>query len=100
MSLSVGKGKKFISLHVVYMIKSIKEGTKKMKGKIYPLVNCDKEKDNICKHSAKSQLHAITLLLILATSLHFSVGCEYVKGAFLESGDILPRYSLDLRSIS
>jgi hypothetical protein len=74
--------------HALYKIKEDESGSLKLKCRLVPNGNLDREKDIVRKDSASVQFPIIRLILSLASLWGFSVGVVDVKAAYLQSGPI------------
>lgn len=88
MDADVPQSANVIGSHIVYNIKVEENGKKRLKARLCPHGNRDKEKDDIRKDSATAQFDVIRLVCSLATILGFRLGCLDVRGAYLQSGPI------------
>ncbi len=77
-----------ISSHVAYKIKVTEEDKLKLKARICPHGNRDKDKDGIRKDSAAAQFPTIRLMLSLSALMGFRVGTIDISAAYLQSGPI------------
>lgn len=77
--------------HFVFKIKIEENGHMRLKARLCPHGNRDKEKGNLRKDASVAQFDVIRLLLSLATILQFSIGCVDIKGAYLQSGAVKRR---------
>ena len=85
------KGANVITSHHFFRIKNhAEEGRLRLKCRLVPHGNRDREKDSVRKDSATAQFPIIHLLLSLATILSLSVASIDIKGAYLQAGN-LPR---------
>ena len=84
----VPKGANVISSHVAYKIKVGEDNTLKLKARICPHGNRDKEKDGIRKDSAAVQFPIIRLMLSIAALLGLRLGTIDITAAYLQSGPI------------
>ncbi len=77
-----------ISSHVVYKIKTSESGERKLKARIVPHGNRDKEKNDIRKDSSTAQFDCIRLVLSIAAIFNFRLALADLKGSYLQSGPI------------
>ena len=87
----IPKGANVITSHHFFQIKNhAEEGRLRLKCRLVPHGNRDREKESVRKDSATAQFPIIRLLLSLATILSLSVASIDIKGAYLQAGS-LPR---------
>lgn len=77
-----------ITSHVVYKVKTEKDGKRTIKSRVVSRGNRDDDKDSIRKDSTTAQLNIIRLLLFLVTFLGFRLATADIKGTYLQSGPI------------
>lgn len=77
-----------ITSHVVYKIKTAETGEMKLKARIVPHGNRDKDKEDIRKDSSTAQFNCIRLLLSIAAIFNFRLALADIKAAYLQSGPI------------
>ena len=81
-------GANVISSHVAYKIKVSEEDIPKLKARICPHENLEKDKDGIRKDSAAAQFPTIRLMLSLSALMGLKVGTIDIPVAYLQSGSI------------
>ena len=86
--VSVPRDANVISSHVAYKIKVTEHDKLRLKARICPLGNLDKDKDGIRKDSAAAQFPTIRLMLSLSALLGLKVGTIDISAAYLQSGPI------------
>lgn len=84
----VPKNANVISSHVAYKIKIDEDESLKLKDRICPHGNRDKEKDVIRKDSASVQFPIIRLMLRISALLSLRIGKVDISAAYLQSGPI------------
>ena len=84
----VPMGANVITSHVVYKVKNEEGGRKRLKARLCPHGNRDKEKGNIRVDSSNARFDLIRLMLSIACILGLEIGCIDVKSAYLQSGPI------------
>lgn len=77
-----------ISSNIIYKIKIDEKCLKKLKTRLCPHGNRDREKDQIRSDLSNVQFDIIRLILVPATDLRFRLGCIDFKAAYLQSGPI------------
>lgn len=77
-----------ISFHAVYKVKNEEKDQKRMKIRLCPHKNRDKEKGNIRNDSANAYFDFICILLSLACIRRLRLGCVDIKRVYLQSGPI------------
>ena len=82
----VPKDANIITSHVIYKVKSNDDGTYKMKARIAPHGNKDKEKEQLKTDSCPCPPTGIRMLLSLATIMKWPVAKIDFKSAFLQTG--------------
>lgn len=85
---SVPKDANVIGSHFVYKVKNEEGNAKRLKARLCPHGNMDKLKGRIRSDSASVRFDVIRLMLSIATTKGFSLGCADVQGAYLQSGPI------------
>lgn len=85
----VGKYENIVCSHVAYVIKTREHVTGAMEACIFPHGNRDRERNNVKNVCTNSQFHVIRVVLLLETWLLFCIGVVDLKGAWIESGNIL-----------
>ena len=76
-----------VTCHTLYRIKQNEHGERKLKARIVPHGNRDKEKHNIRGDSAAVQFDAIRLTLSMASIRKYRLALVDIKGAFMQSGN-------------
>jgi hypothetical protein len=74
-----------ISSHHFFSIKQTSDGNLKLKCRMVPRGNRDREKEGLRTDSATAQFAAIRLLLSLAVLLHFRLSSIDISGAYLQA---------------
>ena len=77
-----------INSHVAHKTKVIDDGPLKLKARICPLGNRDKDKDGIRKDIAAVQFPKIRFMLRISALLGFRLGTVDISAAYLQSGSI------------
>lgn len=102
---SVPPDSNVISSHVVYKIKINEDGTIKLKDRICPHANRDKDKDGIRKNSAATQFPVILLMLILSTlansrdlSSLLAIGSNHARDS--RSSSLQAKYLMEAMEVS
>lgn len=85
---SIPKNANVISSHVVYKVKCEENNLMRMKARLCPHGNRDKEAGKIRSDSSNAQYEIIRILLSAASIMSLKLGCIDIKSAYMQSGPI------------